>query len=131
MAVANKKAEFPCDIKKAWDTVTSLEQYAWRSDISRIEVLDPGKKFVEYTPKGYATTFTVTAYEPMRRWEFDVENDNMKGHWIGLFSSEKGRTAVDFTEEVTAKRFFMKPLVGSYLKKQQETYIHDLRKVLG
>lgn len=29
MAVSNIKAVFHCDVKKVWDTVTSLHNYAW------------------------------------------------------------------------------------------------------
>lgn len=54
----------------------------------------------------------------------------MKGHWTGLFSETNGQTKVDFTEDVTAKKLFMKPFVKLYLKKQQETYIQDLQKAL-
>lgn len=36
---------------------------------------------------GYATTFTITAMESCKRWEFDIENSNIKGHWTGLFLS--------------------------------------------
>ena len=51
MAVSNIKATFQCDIKIAWETVTSLENYTWRSDLSKIEVLND-KQFVEYTKGG-------------------------------------------------------------------------------
>ena len=130
MAVSNIKASFESDIQKTWNTVTSLEEYAWRSDLSKIEVLNE-KQFIEYTKEGYATTFTVTATEPYKRWEFDMENENMKGHWIGIFTAKDGQTEIDFTEDVTAKKIFMKPLVKSFLKKQQEQYISDLRKALN
>ena len=110
--------------------VTSLTEYGWRSDIEKIEVLSE-TDFVEYTKDGYATTFTITAAEPWQRWEFDMENDNIKGHWTGLFFQENGKTTVDFTEEVTAKKAWMKPFVKGYLKKQQERYIEDLKKALG
>lgn len=130
MAVSNKKALFSCNIKQVWHVVTSLEDASWRSDLSRIEVLEAGKKFVEYTTDGYATTFTITACEPYKRWEFDMENDNMSGHWVGLFSGDTEKTMVDFTEDVTAKKIIMKPFVGKYLKKQQATYIKDLKKAL-
>ena len=68
--------------------------------------------------------------EPCKRWEFDMENSNMKGHWTGIFIETDGQTEIDFTEEGTAKKFFMKPFVKSFLKKQQELYVSDLRKVL-
>ena len=129
MAVSNIRVTFPCDIKKVWDTVTSLENYAWRSDLSKIEILNE-KKFIEHTKEGYTTAFTVTAEEPYRRWEFDMENDNIKGHWVGVFTQKGEQTEVEFTEDVTAKKFFMKPFAKGYLKKQQSRYIEDLKKVL-
>ncbi|MBQ8596515.1 MAG: SRPBCC family protein [Lachnospiraceae bacterium] len=129
MAVCSIKAVFDKDILEVWSVVTSLENYVWRSDLSKIEVVDE-KQFVEYTKDGYATTFTITAEEPCKRWEFDMENSNMKGHWTGIFTEEEGRTVIEFTEEVTAKKAFMKPFVKAYLKKQQALYVADLRKAL-
>ena len=129
MAVSNIKAIFPCDAQKAWNMVTSLKNYQWRSDLSKIEILDE-KKFVEYTKSGYPTTFTVTCEIPCERWEFDMENSNMKGHWIGIFTSKDEQTEIDFTEDVVAKKFFMKPFVKGFLKKQQIQYVSDLKKAL-
>lgn len=130
MAISNRKAIFHCEVQKVWDVVTSLTEYGWRSDIDKIEVLSE-IDFVEYTKDGYATTFTITAAEPWQRWEFDMENDNIKGHWTGLFFQEDGKTTVDFTEDVTAKKAWMKPFVKGYLKKQQARYMEDLKKALG
>lgn len=130
MAVSNIKASFNSDIQKTWKTVTSLEEYAWRSDLSKIEVVNE-KQFIEYTNDGYATTFTITATEPCKRWEFDMENENIKGHWIGIFTTNGEQTEIDFTEDVSAKKIFMKPFVKSYLKKQQTQYISDLKKALS
>ena len=130
MAISNMKAILQCDVKKVWDIVTSLEKYAWRSDLSKIEILNE-KQFIEYTKDGVATTFTITATEPLERWEFDMENDNIRGHWVGVFSQKDGMTEIDFSEDVTAKKFFMKPFVRSFLKKQQTQYISDLQKALS
>lgn len=130
MAVSNAGAVLSCDIKRVWETVTSLEKTAWRSDLSAVELLDE-KTFVEYTKEGYATTFTVTAMEPFRRWEFDMENGNMKGHWVGVFTQKDDGTEVDFTEDVTAKKLLMKPFIKAYLKRQQAQYISDLKRVLS
>lgn len=130
MAVANRKEELLYPIEKVWEVVTDLKDCSWRSDLERIEVLKENEKFVEYTKDGFATTFTITCFEPVKRYEFDMENENMKGHWTGIFSSEGEKTIVDFTEDVTAKKAVMKPFVGMYLKKQQGTYIADLKKAL-
>ena len=129
MAISNIKAVFQQDIQKVWETVTSLNNYAWRSDLSKIEILNENQ-FVEYTKEGYATTFTITAVETCKRWEFDMENDNMKGHWIGIFTQKDGQTEIDFTENVAAKKLFMRPFVKSFLKKQQTLYVSDLKKAL-
>lgn len=57
-----------------------------------------------------------------------MENSNMKGHWVGIFTSKDDKTEIDFTEQVIAKKFFMKPFVKSYLKKQQTQFVMDLKK---
>jgi len=131
MATANMKAEFKSEISKIWNVVTSCTEYAWRSDLSKIEVVEDGKKFIEYTKDGYPTEFTITVYEPYKRYEFDMNNNNMQGHWIGIFTESDGVVTIDFTEEVFAKKAIMKPFVGMYLKKQQASYLADLKKVLG
>lgn len=84
MAISNIRADFHAELQKVWNIVTSLEDTAWRSDLSKVEIID-GKRFVEHTTSGYQTVFTVTAREECKRWEFDMENDNMHGHWTGIF----------------------------------------------
>ena len=78
MTESTIKAVLPRDIKRVWDTVTSLDHYEWRGDLDRIEIQDD-KTFIEHTKSGYSTVFTVTACIPMERWEFDMENDNISG----------------------------------------------------
>ena len=131
MVVANVKVTLNEDIKNVWEMVTSLDNYVWRSDLSKIEVLEEGKKFIEYTKEGYITTFIITTFEPMTRYEFDMDNNNICGHWIGLFSkTNDNNTEISFTENITPKKWIMKPFVGIYLKKRQSAYISDLRKAL-
>lgn len=129
MAISKKKAVFTASVQEIWNIVTSLENYQWRSDLSRIEILNE-KQFVEYTKEGFPTTFTITVTEKYKRWEFDMENSNMRGHWIGAFGEIDGRTEIVFTEDATAKKWFMKPFVKIFLKKQQNQYITDLKKAL-
>ena len=129
MAISKIKATFQNNIKDVWNIVTSLDNYQWRSDLSKIEVISD-KQFIEYTKDGYATTFTITVSKPFERWEFDMENSNMKGHWTGVFSFQNGQTEIEFTEDIIVKKLLMKPFVKSFLKKQQELYVSDLRKAL-
>lgn len=130
MVRSNVKAVFSSDIQKVWEIVTDVSDYTWRSDLSKTESLSE-TQFVEYTKEGYATTFTITVKEPYKRWEFDMENGNMKGHWIGVFTPKQDGTEVDFTEEVYAKKFFMKLFLKAFLKKQQAQFISDLKQALG
>lgn len=129
MVSSNIKVTFQSDIQKVWEVVTSLKNYSWRSDLSKIEILNENQ-FIEYTKDGYSTTFTITRTEPYKRWEFDMENNNMKGHWTGIFTEKGSSTEIVFIEEVTAKKIIMRPFMKSYLKKQQALYVSDLRKAL-
>ena len=128
MAISNRKAMIHSGLRQVQDLVLDIENYAsWRSDLSKVEVISD-KQFVEYTKDGYSTTFTVTLVEPYRRWEFDMENSNMKGHWIGIFTAKGDETEIDFTECVEVKKLLMKPFVKSYLKKQQIQFVADIMK---
>ena len=130
MATSNIKEMIDHDIHNVWETVLAVEKYSeWRSDLSKTEIINE-KQFIEYTQAGYATTFTVTVVKPYKRWEFDMENTNMKGHWVGVFTSSGNGTLIDFTENVIPKKWFIKPFVKSYLKKQQKQFVVDLKKVL-
>lgn len=129
VAKANIKATFNCEIQKIWNVVTSLNNYEWRSDLSRIEIISDSQ-FIEYTTDDYPTTFTITKVNPHKEWEFDMENSNMYGHWTGIFTEKNGKTEIDFTEEVFAKKIIMRPFVKAYLKRQQAQYIADLKKVV-
>ncbi len=103
MTTSNIKATLSCDIHKVWEIITAVKNYTWRSDLSKTEVIS-SRQFIEYTKEGYPTTFTITVTEPYKRWEFDMENSNMKGHWIGLFTSKDNKTEIDFTEYVTVEK---------------------------
>ncbi|MCM1088161.1 MAG: SRPBCC family protein [Muribaculaceae bacterium] len=129
MAISNIKAVLPGDIHKVWEIITDIKNYGWRSDLSKTEIVDE-KQFIEYTKDGYPTTFTITVTKPYERWEFDMENSNMSGHWTGLFRPKDGQTEIDFMEEVTVKKPIMKLFIKSYLKKQQGTYLKDLKKAV-
>lgn len=122
-------AEIPCDIETVWDIVTDNCNYAWRSDISKIEVIDE-KRFDEYTKDGFVTHFSITEKEPYRIYRFDMENRNMSGRWTGIFERCENGTQITFTEEVRVKNPIMNLFVSGYLKKQQNTYIGDLKKAL-
>lgn len=131
MASSNIKAVILGGLQQVWELILDIENYAaWRSDLSKTEVISD-TQFIEYTKDGYPTTFTVTLVDPYKRWEFDMKNSNMKGHWIGVFTDKGNETEIDFTEFVEAKKWFMKPFVKSYLKKQQAQFVADIKRALG
>ena len=94
MARSNIKAVFENDVQTVWNVITDVKNYIWRTDLSKTEIISD-KQFIEYTKNGYATTFTITLFEPYKRWEFDVENSNIKGHWIGIFTQKGEKTEID------------------------------------
>ena len=117
-------------IEEVWKAVTDLENANWRSDIDRIEILDDGKAFVEYTTSGYPTHFTITAFQPPNTYSFTMDNTNMNGKWWGALTEKGDQTQAKFTEEVYAKKVFLKPFVKMYLTKQQKNYMEDLKSYL-
>ena len=129
MATSKVTVPLPCPVEQVWQVVTDLSHTTWRSDLVRVEVLDAAH-FVEHTKSGYATNFTVTACEPFRRWAFAMENGNMSGSWEGSFEVSEGGTRLTCTETVTARRWWMRPFVPGYLKRQQRLYLDDLRREL-
>lgn len=129
MPTSRVTVRFPCPVERVWQVVTDLTDTAWRSDLKGVEVLDE-THFVEHTKSGYATNFTVTACEPLRRWAFTMENGNMSGFWEGIFEVAEGGTLLHCAETVNAKRWWMRPFVPGYLKRQQKLYLDDLRREL-
>jgi len=131
MIKSNIKKEFNCDRDKLWNIITDNSNYLWRSDLSKIDVIDD-THFIEYTKNNYPTYFTITLKEKLKEYRFDLENTNLRGKWIGIFTElPNGNTLLDFTEEIEVNNFIMKLLARVYLKNQQKRYIIDLEKELN
>ncbi len=129
MSSVTIKVLLECDIQQVWDKVVGIEHYEWRSDISKVEVIEKNH-FIEYTKEGFATHFFVEDVQPLKRWCFRMENDNMKGFWVGEFETIGKNTQITLVEEVEAKKGYMKPFVKMFLKKQQALFVEDLKKAL-
>ncbi|MEG0641162.1 MAG: polyketide cyclase [Clostridium sp.] len=124
-------ARFTSPLETIWNIVTDNTAYAWRRDLAKIKTSDDGKSFIEITKDGFETEFFITIKKPYDLYEFDVKNKNMRGHWRGLFSKDATGTKIEFVEEVEVSNPVMNLFVKAYLKKQQATYIADLKKALG
>ena len=131
MIKSNIKKQFSCDKNKLWDIITDNSNYKWRTDLSKIEIIDE-IHFIEYTKNKFPTYFTITAKEKLREYKFDLENANLKGRWIGTFKElPNGQIELDFTEEIEVNSLIMKLLAKPYLKSQQKRYMRDLKKELN
>ena len=131
MIQSNIKKQFSCERNKLWDIITDNSNYVWRSDLSKIEIID-NIHFVEYTKNNFPTYFTITSKEKLKEYKFDLENTNLKGKWIGIFKElPNGNIELDFTEEIEVNNFIMKIFAKSYLKSQQKRYMRDLERALN
>lgn len=131
MIKSNIKKEFNCDIEKLWNIITDNTNYIWRSDLSKIEIVDD-THFIEYAKNNYPTYFTITSKVNLKEYEFDIENSNIKGKWIGIFKKlDNGNILLDFTEEIETNNFIMKLFAKPYLKSQQKRYMNDLENELN
>lgn len=116
MVISNIKKEFNCDIKKLWNIITDNTHCNWRSDLSKIEIIDD-THFIEYTKNNYPTYFTITTKINLKEYKFDIKNSNIKGKWIGIFKElENGNVLLDFREEIETNNIIMKLFAKPYLK---------------
>lgn len=123
------KAEINASIDDVFKIITDNNNYSWRSDLDRIDIVGDNK-FVEYAKNGFPTEFTITDCIPNSYYAFNIDNANMSGRWYGKFDSVNDITVVEFTEELTAKKALPKFLIKHYIKKQQRQYIKDLKKYI-
>lgn len=131
MIKSNIKKEFDCDIEKIWKVVTDNNNYSWRSDLSKIEIIDDNH-FIEYDKNNYSTEFTITIKNRPKEYRFDIKNTNIKGKWIGLFKElPNNRVELDFTEEIEVSNLIMKLFAKPYLKNIQKRYMKDLERELN
>lgn len=74
MIISNIKKQFFCDKNKLWDIITDNSNYKWRTDLSKIEIIDE-THFIEYTKNNFPTYFTITAKEKSKEYKLDLKND--------------------------------------------------------
>lgn len=72
MTKVHIQKEFNCEVQKVFQTVTDNHNCAWRSDLSKIAIIDD-KHFVEYTKKDYPTYFTITSLVPCQEYRLSLK----------------------------------------------------------
>lgn len=133
MKEASIEAIFAANPSCVFEAVTNNLDYQWRSDLSRIDVLDE-KTFTEVTTGGFTTNFTITQKIPEKLYAFTLDNSRFSGQWKGSFEeTPEGGTRFVMTEELSIKNPIMRLIAGAFmnLNKMQQQYIADLRKKLG
>ena len=125
------RKQFKCDKEKLWNIITSNENYSWRSDLFKIDIINE-KHFIEYTKNNYQTYFKITSNKKLLEYKLDFENSNLKGKWIGKFKEpSKGIIELEFAEEIEVKKLILKLLAKTYLRKQQKRYMIDLEREIN
>mgnify|MGYP004611040713 FL=1 len=119
-----------CNIKDVFNRVSDFQNYHWRNDIIKVEILSD-TNFIEYSKDGYKTFFEITLLENCKSIKLNLENKNIKGYFIGNFKCiDNDKTLIDFTEYIEIKNFLKKiimmPFIKPYINKQQNQYVNDL-----
>ncbi len=127
MAVVNIKVTLFCPIEKVWNKVTDLNDFYWRSDIRDVKIIDENN-FVEITKDGVETHFKVTEYTKHQCWSFEIENENIKGNWVGKFYSHGNNTTLDFTENIIAKKNNIQTVCCFVFEETTENIFSRLKK---
>jgi hypothetical protein len=133
--IAKKEIVLPFNVKDIWNIVGDNKNYSWRSDISRVEIVEDEKIWIEYydADKKYFSTFTLTEKVADKKYAFDMDNKNYYGKWIGEFEEiNQHETKCMFTEEIYIKNKLMNFLAKYFwnLEKIQNQYFADLEKKL-
>lgn len=129
MIVVEEKILINCNPKEIYEIITNNEFYLWRSDLSEIKIVDDNH-FIEYTNKKFPTFFTVVKKTKNKRYEVELNNNNLEGKFIIELFKSGNKTEFLIREELNISDS-KKILLGKvYLKKMQKKYINDLIKEL-
>ncbi len=110
-----------------WKTLTNIKDYpSWRKDIKEVRILSENQ-FQEIDRNGFITTFTTTLLENNTRWEFDIDNSNISGHWIGIIKDINGKTGLTLIEEIQSKKKIPVFLQKLYISHQQKLFMQNIK----
>lgn len=131
--IAEKTVYFKSNANAVWNAVTNNEDYKWRSDIKKIEVIEDGSQWLEYYDNKNYTKFALVEKTEHIKYVFNMENKMFYGNWTGYFyPTETGGTKLVIRESIFIKNYIVR--IISYLfwnlNKIQDTYIRDLKNKL-
>lgn len=129
-----RSANFKSPRDKIYQVVTDVSsQTKWRSDVLRIEVIDPDT-WTEVPRKGVPITFKVRRKVQGQHFEIQiVEPEAFNGYWVGTFEQTPTGSKVVFKEVITVEKPLLRvmSLVFVDLGKAMDVYMADLKKELG
>lgn len=119
-------------LRHVWEVMTDLTQYAWRSDIKRIETVD-ALTFREIYPNGNETMFTITEKKQNSLYAFHMENKRFSRGLVRAAAESCGWRLFASSGGKDRNHHPVMRLVAGIawdLKKLQKLYIDDLTKEL-
>ncbi len=129
MIKSNIKVKLNFDIVKVWNKVTYLENYSWRSDLSKLEILN-NDTFIIKGKNNTKTVCKITFAKLYRQWNLKIDNKHFFGEYIGVFSGDENHCVFEIKGDLKAKKIFLLPFLKDMLKKQQNDFINDLQRAL-
>jgi len=133
--IAKKEIILKYNVKTIWDIVVNNNDYKWRSDVKKVEILEDGKNWKEYydVKEKFFTKFTLKEKKGYTIYSFDMDNKNFYGNWMGNFTKiNDNETKCVFTETIYVKDKIMNIIAKVFwnIEKIQEQYFRDLENKL-
>ena len=132
MRESNILANLKSSPRNIWEIIINNEDYFWRSDLEKIEIVDE-TKFIEYHKSGNKTVFIVVDKIPYEEYRLNIFHDKFTGERILRLEEEKDGTTLELSEkiEMNDKLTELLSYMSMNIKMEQKIYIRDLKKKLG
>ena len=132
MRESNILANLKSSPRSIWEIIINNEDYFWRSDLEKIEIVDE-TKFIEYHKSGNKTVFIVVDKIPYEEYRLNIFHDKFTGERILRLEEEKDGTNLELSEkiEMNDKLTELLSYMSMNIKMEQKIYIRDLKKKLG
>lgn len=134
--VVSRQSQFGAPLEIVYKVVTNNEDYAYRTDVQEIRILESNMDFEVWEEIAYNGTiikFRTKEKIPYTFYSFNMESELFTGYWTAQFKeTEDGGTIFTATEHIRIKNPYMK--VFSYpffnIGRFMETYQNDLKAKL-